>query len=309
MIKTLNVTNGDLLTERLLKHQITGDFATWREMLCEGKTEVDLASDAFRKARIAFFKKNYPEQAATYDDKFGCQLAIIADAHQYDEIVLWFEYDLFCHINMIACISFLKSLEYGGKIFLVCSGWVEHQTQLYGLSQLTDAQLRDHYKNKVLLNSHDIFLADDLWRLYCGQDHLPLNPKRAQDSHFLYLSNCLCAHKERFPHKDTGLNTLETNMLRLIRKYNIKTKHQLCGYMLNYQGYYGYGDLQILKMIDRMSPFFTMKDDHLVLTDKAVAVLDKGENVVDTIRYACELGGVLKYDYSYNCADHQLTKL
>lgn len=288
---------------------VEGDFAVWREMLCEGKTTANLASEAFRKARIAFFKKNYPDQAGSYDDTFGSQLAIIADAHLYEELVLWFEYDLFCHINMLACISFIKSRGYKGKVYLVCSGRVDGEKELKGLSQLSESQLLQHYKDKVLLDNHDLFLADDLWRLYCGKDHLKLNPQGAKDSNFKYLSNCISAHKERFPHTKTGLNTLETNMLRLIRTYEIHTEHQLCGYMLNYQGYYGYGDLQILKMIARMRSFFQEEQGILILTKKANAVLDEGKNVRTVMKYTCSMGGVSKYAYTYNEADHQLTKV
>lgn len=309
MSKTLHVTNGDSLNNILLKLNIDGDYAVWREMLCEGKTVADLTSDSFRKARIAFFKKNYPDHAASYDDMFGSQLAIIADAYLYEEINLWFEYDLFCHINMLACISFIKSLGYKGQVFLVCSGWVDGEKELKGLSQLATHQLLNHYKNKVLLDNHDLFLADDLWRLYCGKNHLTWKPQRAKDSNFKYLSNSISAHKERFPNKKSGLNTLETNMLRLIRKYEIRSERQLCGYMLNYQGYYGYGDLQILKMIARMRPFFEVKEDLILLTEEANAILDEGLNVFSKMKYTCILGGASKYDFTFNSEDHQLSKV
>ena len=308
MKKTLHVTNGDSLNDRLLTMKIEGDYAVWREMLCEGKTIVDLTSSAFRKTRVDFFKNNYPDQAGGYDEKFGSQLAIIADAHQYEEIVLWFEYDLYCHINMLACISFIKSRGYKGNVYLVCSGRVSGEKDLFALSQLSEMQLLSHYNDKVLLNNHDLFIADDLWRLYCGKDPLKLDPKRAKDSNFTYLSNCISAHKERFPSAITGLNTLETNMLRLIRKYDIKTPHQLCGYMLNYQGYYGYGDIQIKKMITRMSPFFTDTEGRLTLTEKANNILDNSYNVFKEMKYPCTLGGASKYEYVYNNDNHQLTK-
>lgn len=309
MIKTLHILNGDSLHHILQKEEVHGDYAIWREMLCEGKTVVNLESDAFRKARVDFFKKNYPEQSGSYDEAFGSQLAIIADAHLYDEINLWFEYDLFCHINLIACISFLKALGFKGKIYHICSGRIEGKQALQSLSQLSNEELLKHYENKTQLDNHDLFLADDLWRLYCGKDHLKLKPERAKDSNFKYLANCISAHKERFPHVSTGLNTLETNMLRLIRKYEIKTEHQLCGYMLNYQGYYGYGDLQILKMIARMRSFFKLENDLLVLTHQGNDVLDSKVNVLKKMKYTCRLGGVLKYGYNYNEQNHKLSKL
>ena len=309
MNKILHILNGDTLSPRLNDLSIEGDIAIWREMLCEGKTVVNLASETFRNTRISFFKEQYPNQAGDYDTIFGSQLAIIADAHLYEEIILWFEFDLFCHINMLACISFLRSIGYKGKTFLVCSGWVDGKKQLQALTQLSNKELQTHYSQKIRLDKHDLFLADDLWRLYCENDHTHLNPKRAKDSNFRYLSNCISAHKERFPKLLTGLNTLETHLLCLIREHKISSKKQLCGYMLNYQGYYGYGDLQVYHIIERMEMFYTITNEVFTLTELAINVLDKKENVLKYMKDKTQLGGVFKYDYIYNNEDHQLTKM
>ncbi len=308
MSTILHILNGDTLSPRLKDLSINGNIAVWREMLCEGKTIVNLASETFKNTRIAFFKEQYPEQASKYDALFGSQLAIISDAHSYEEIILWFEYDLFCHINMLACISFLKTMNYKGKIHLVCSGWIEGKKQLQGLAQLSNKELQNHYTKKVTLNNHDLFLADDLWRLYCSDNHLKFNPKRAKDSSFKYLSNCISAHKERFPSVRTGLNTLETHLLRLIQKHTIKSISQLCGYMINYQGYYGYGDLQIYRIIKRMDTFYTIENNIFTLTEKAKNVLDNKHNVLTQMKDNSQLGGVYKYEYTYNDDDHQLSK-
>jgi len=308
MANILHITNGDILNDRLLNLQIKGDFAVWREMLCEGKTVTDIASDEFIKSRLKFFAKDYKITEESYRHSFGSQLAIISDAQKYDEVVLWFEYDLFCHINMIACLSYLNSIVYNGTIHLVCSGWIENETELKSLAQLTDQQLLAHYAGKITLSNNDVFLAHTIWKQYCGDDHTKLQPKLALDSGFKYLSNCISAHKERFPEKVTGLNTLETNLLKLIRKYKIKTEHQLCGYLLNYQGYYGYGDIQFFKMIERMRPFFTKDGESIVLTSTSNAILDEGKNVRSKIKYKCVLGGVDKYNYDYNALTHQITK-
>ncbi len=43
----LHITNGDSTTNYLKKLKFTGDFITWREMLCEGKTTTNVGSDVF----------------------------------------------------------------------------------------------------------------------------------------------------------------------------------------------------------------------------------------------------------------------
>ena len=38
----LHITNGDITTNYLRSLKFQGKFITWREMLCEGKTSIDV---------------------------------------------------------------------------------------------------------------------------------------------------------------------------------------------------------------------------------------------------------------------------
>jgi len=55
---TLHITNGDSTTNYLKKLHFSGDFITWREMLCEGKTTTDVGSEIFWKNRFNFLKSS-----------------------------------------------------------------------------------------------------------------------------------------------------------------------------------------------------------------------------------------------------------
>ena len=151
----------------------------------------------------------------------------------YDEVILWFEFDLFCHINMIAAISYLIQKKRKEPLYLVCSGRVPGEKELIGLSELNDKQLISHYKNKIKLSEDDLDMAHFIWQLYCGNDPNKLKPEIRKSSNFKYLSSCIRAHIERYPNVHTGLNSLETNILRLIEREHITSEHQLCGYALS----------------------------------------------------------------------------
>ncbi|GGG41125.1 hypothetical protein GCM10011344_47490 [Dokdonia pacifica] len=307
--KTLHITNGDSLNDWLLKLQIKGDFAVWREMLCEGKTTYKVGDQHFKNARKAFLKEDYDIDTSRYDEIFGSQLELINNFQEYDELVLWFEYDLFCHINMMACISYLVQRECKKPIYLVCSGRISGEKELKGLSEITEKQLLDHYKSKVLLTGNDLLLSDKIWRLYCSDDHSQLQPILAKDSSFIYLSNCISAHKKRFPEEHSGLNTLELHILKLLKKHQITSERQLCGYVLNYQGYYGYGDTQISKMIKRLHSYYEHKEGVLVVNQKGENAI-KGEQMpAPGLHKECYFGGVSKYAYTYNKDSHQITKV
>ncbi|WP_299684558.1 DUF1835 domain-containing protein [uncultured Dokdonia sp.] len=307
--KTLHITNGDSLNDWLLKLQIEGDFAVWREMLCEGKTTYKIGDDQFINARKTFLETDYSITTNDYEEKFMSQLEIIRNFQAYDELVLWFEYDLFCHINMMACISYLAQIDCRKPIYLVCSGRITGEKELKGLSELTEQQLLNHYKNKIALTGDDQILSDKIWRLYCSDDHSQLQPNLAKDSNFIYLSNCISAHKKRFPEEHSGLNTLESHILKLIKKHQITSEHQLCGYVLNYQGYYGYGDMQISKMIKRLHSYYENQDDILVVNQKGESALNGEYIQAPGLHTSCYFGGVSKYAYTYNKDSHQITKV
>ena len=306
--KTLNIKNGDSLNDRLLNLDIEGDFAVWREMLCEGKTTYTIGDSSFIDIRSSFLEVDYDIKDNNYRDKFISQLEIIKNWNAYDEIILWFEYDLFCHINMMACISYLTQVGCKKPLYLVCSGRVTGEKDLKGISELTDQQLQDHYQNKIKLTRNDQLLSDQIWRLYCSDDHLNLQPKLAKDSSFIYLSNCISAHKKRFPEEQSGLNTLELHILKLIKKHQITSERQLCGYVLTYQGYYGYGDMQVSKMIKRLRSYFEEQEGYFVVNEKGERALNGDHLEAPGQKKHCYFGGVSKYAYTYQKDTHQLIK-
>ncbi|MGE5943230.1 MAG: DUF1835 domain-containing protein, partial [Flavobacteriales bacterium] len=101
--QVLHITNGSHLTKQLLELDFAGEMLTWEEMLCEGPTFIDIDSEAFFKTRKAFFASVYQLELDVYT--FKNEIKKLNSTENYSEIILWFEYDLFCHINMIGVIS------------------------------------------------------------------------------------------------------------------------------------------------------------------------------------------------------------
>ena len=256
---TLHITNGSALTDYLLKLDISKkeNIITWEETLCVGPTVEEVASPEFIKIRQAFFKSFYDLTLSKKD--LISDLQKLDDISNFTEIVLWFEYDLFCHINMVAVISLLEQKGIYLPLYLVCSGRVEGEKGLKALGELNPQQLQAHYDNKVKLNVDDIALAKKVWTIYCGNDHNLLKPLITRTSSFEYMGICLKAHIKRFPDVRSGISTLEYNILKLVKDNTITSRHHLVGYTLHYQGYYGYGDLQLARIIDVLSLFFLKK--------------------------------------------------
>lgn len=304
--KILHITNGTNLTDYLRELDFTDDMLTWQEMLCEGPTIPAISSKEFFELRNDFFKNYYDIEVDK--DELHKELSKLDHTENYSEINLWFEYDLFCHINLLGVLNLLHQKQINKPLYLICSGRVESEKNLKSLSELSPEQLKNHYKNKVLLNAEDKNLAIALWRTYCGKDHNILKPYIVTKSNFTYMSSCLKAHLKRFPNQKSGLSSIEENILKLIKENPVKSEHHLLGYCLNYQGYYGFGDIQIKRLISKLSIFFVTTEHGIELNRKGHEALLGQHNFSSLINNDMVYGGVKRLNFQYNDEENKLIK-
>ncbi len=310
MKSLLHITNGDSFTSRLQSLQFKGDVITWREMLCEGKTLSTVGSESFWKTRFEFLHKNYKVSKSWFIEKTLKEYRSLCNHKQQDQIVLWFEYDLFCQINMLAVLSWLKQHRRHAEISLVCSGKVEDSPKLHGLNELNDDKLMELYDNRKVLSQDDIEYADYIWQLYCSDNPIRLENQIANnDFQFEYLSDALKTHLKRFPTIKNGLNDLENHILEVAKNQKPKSKKELMGDLLTDQGFYGFGDTQYDRMISSLKPLFSSFDP-VKLTKKGLGVLKQEANYYSEIRdNQIYLGGSLKYNFLYNTETDRILKL
>lgn len=309
MPQQLHITNGDDITKSITELELPGEIIVWREMLCEGPTSVNLDSEEFFKKRKKFLSKAYDISAEHYETKFIEELNKLARATHYDEIVLWFEFDLFSHINMLAVINYLLDNKKIVPVYLVCSKKLQDEKEFFPLSQLSLKHLKNHYDQRIPLNIDDLETAALMWQLYNGDNPQKLKSLITRETNFEYLSSCIRAHLERFPNVTTGLNSLEKNVLKLIQNNNITSVNHLVGYTLEYQGYFGLGDMQIRRMINNLSIFFKVEEDKVSLTESGIEALNGTRNFYRELKNDEYLGGVKKYDFLYDSDSHKILKL
>ena len=210
---------------------------------------------------------------------------------------------------MLAAISLLAEKSDKIPISLVCSKKLKGEKEFQPLSQLSIKELGNHYKNSIQLNTEDIETAVLIWELYCANNPMKLKPQIKVNTNFEYLSSCLRAHIERFPNSISGINSLERNVLRLIDSYNIKNFNHLLGYALQYQGYYGYSDSQMQRLLKKLSIFYESKDEKISLTEKGEMALNGKKNFYRELKNDEFFGGAKMYDFLYESESHRILKL
>lgn len=309
MAKQLHIINGDDLAQHILDLKIGGEIVVWREMLCEGPTASELGSKEFIALRTKFLRENYQISAKDYEDQFLKELKKLTLYNSYEEVVLWFEFDLFSHINMLAAINHLMENQLKVPVFLVCSKKLKGEKEQNVLSQLQLKALLNHYKQRISLKQDDLEMASLLWQLYNENNPQKLKKLIKEKTNFEYLSSCLRAHIERFPNSQTGLNSLEKNILKLITTSRITSLNHLLGYSLEYQGYYGYGDRQMQRVLDKLDIFYKLGENKIELTSEGEEALKGTRNFYRVLKNEEYLGGVKIYNFLYDAETHNILKL
>ncbi|WP_010228416.1 DUF1835 domain-containing protein [Gillisia marina] len=309
MPRQLHIANGNILAQNILDLGIQGDIIIWREMLCEGPTTYELGTPEFIKIRKAFLKSSYQINPEDYGDKFIKELRKLDSIKDVDEIILWFEFDLFSHLNMLAAISQLLENKVDLPVYLVCSKKLKGEKEFQPLSQLSLKHLKNHFDQKIHLDQDDLEMANLIWQYYNEENPLKLKALIKQKSNFEYLSSCVRTHIERFPNSKTGLNTIEANILSLIKEHNITSLNQLLGYSIQYQGYYGYGERQIQRLLNKLKQFYTLNSDRIIFTKKGEEAYAGSRNFYQELKNNDSFGGVKMYDFLYDSESHNILKL
>ena len=271
MNKKLHILNGDSIAHIFSKTSIQGDLIIWREMLCDGFLHKNVGSDEFWKKRYTFFEEEMGIAKIEYFDKTIKEIIKLEDVCDYDEIVLWFEHDLFCQVNLMAlCVYLLKYFRKNINYYLVCAGHERGKQYLQTLSDYSPIEYQTLYKNKIKLTRNDFLFAQQCWEIYVTNDLQELKQfEFKKNVKFEYLQLAMDQHLQRFSGQN-GLNQIENQILEIINS-GISNKNAIVKELLRWQQketVYGFGDLQYFLYLKKLRNFYSVKNEIITLNNK-----------------------------------------
>src|ERR1700712_4844478 len=110
MSSILHILNGDSTAYSFKDTGLDGDTLVWREVLSQGPLLEDISSAAFWEARSEWIAKTFNETPEHYQDKVIKPLEKLSGS--YGEIILCFEFDLHCQVNMLGVMAMLAKHTY-----------------------------------------------------------------------------------------------------------------------------------------------------------------------------------------------------
>jgi len=276
MNNSLHILNGDSTAQIFSRSSIPGDVIVWREMLCDGSLHKDVGSDEFWKKRYDYYENEVGVSKIDYFDKTIKELIQLEDISIYNEIVLWFEYDLFCQVNLLGlCTYLLKHFRKNINYYLVCTGEEEDKLGLQSLSDYSPKEYELLYQNKIKITRNNLLFATQSWNLYVDNKKEDLiDFDFDQSSKFRYLQKAIDQHLLRFP-SNNGLNQIENKLLEIIDAA-ASDRNTLVKEMLHWQHketVYGFGDLQYYLYLKKLGNYYSVKNEIITLNTKGIELL------------------------------------
>lgn len=214
--RMLHVMNGDIAAELIRAAGVSGEVAVTADVLHEGPVPGGLPPERWRKVRARYLAES---GYADYDSALADLTHrdhMLEDYRSYDEVVLWFEHDLFDQLLLIRVLDGFAGRNLGGtELSMICIGEFPGVAPFHGLGQLTPPQMASLLPRRQRVNEGQKLLARDTWRAFCAPDPTGLEALLGRDTSPLpFLAGALRRHLEELPWTSDGLSRSERQILR-----------------------------------------------------------------------------------------------
>lgn len=136
----------------------------------------------------------------------------------HEEVVLWFEHDLFCQTILIHILNRLSQQDLGkGRLSLVCIDQFPDIENFRGLGQLSSDQMSSLFASRHPLTKLELGIAAQAWNAYSSPSPKSIENLMGKNISALpFLKDALLCHLARFPSLHNGLGRIEHKALELI---------------------------------------------------------------------------------------------
>ena len=200
---TLHITNGDCAAE-IIRRAVKGEVLPWRDVLHEGPVRGGLSLEALSRERVAFIAGcGWGEPEALAQD-FQKRDAALGGSHE--EVVLWFEHDLYDQLQLIQLLDWFAAHPHP-NLSLICEA--EY------LGRTTPGRAAELFAARSRVSAEQLGEGRAAWAAFTASD--PLHLEQVPCSHLKYLGAALRRHLEEFPWIGDGLSRTERAVLAALR--------------------------------------------------------------------------------------------
>jgi Domain of unknown function (DUF1835) len=212
----LHITNGDLAADLLRVSGLRGEVLAWRDVLHEGPVVANLPHEALSRVRADFIAS----MGWNYSDDVGRQFALRdarLDVSRADnEVVLWFEHDLYDQLQLMQVLAWYARSPYRPAALSIV------QTDSY-LGELTPSAFGALYATRKSISQMMLAHARAVWEMFASHDPQRLAERAKTPIPDLpYLAQALQRLLEELPSAYNGLARSEQQILEALSRGTLK---------------------------------------------------------------------------------------
>ncbi|MGZ5492178.1 MAG: hypothetical protein ACXW3E_01050 [Thermoanaerobaculia bacterium] len=265
----INIHNGDVMAVSAKREGIPGEHLAFRESLVTGPVSANADSLA---TRARFLSAAYGEELLRASNNLFQQEQSLNAAVEQDEIVLWFEHDLFCLVHFVYLLQRFR----GRNVSFIWSS--------EALVLREPADLYELFNSRTPATPAVCDTAARSWSAFTSPDPRTLNDVfTSASADISFLREGFRLHASRFPSLSNGLGSVENRLLNLIAA-GAGDFASLFPQFDAQRPRFGYGDVQVLAMLrelaSRAVPLITMIESDETPPKATFAITPAGENVM-----------------------------
>ncbi len=204
----LHITNGDSVG--LAQTGLPGEILFWRDALHDGPVPTGLPLRELSETRARFLAEIHGMELAVVMRQFAARDRTLEECARHEEVVLWFEHDLYDQLQLIQILDWFAGNAPGGvRLTLI-------QAADY-LGPMPPERLAAMFPGRKKVTDPQLKAAASAWAAFCDADprrlaRMAIRPPRALP----YLGEALLRHLEQFPSIENGLSRSEQQALAIL---------------------------------------------------------------------------------------------
>ena len=269
----LHVLNGDATATVFAAAGLPGDVLVWRDILVEGPLAPEWPTPDTLAVRTAFLAERLAIDPERYRSGVREQDEGLAGALRHDEIVLWFEQDLFCAVNLWYVLAWLARRSAAAQLTLV----YPPVDEVKGLGVREPAQLAALFTERRLVTPHASALGTRAWEAYTDRHPRAAAALAETETDALpFVRDAFRLHCARFPSVATGLNEVETATLASLERGSMRFGELFRAVTADPRGArHGMGDVQFAACVRGLAPLVSMSGGDVTRAEIALTALGR----------------------------------
>jgi hypothetical protein len=209
-VASLHITNGDSVVYTFKKAGILGTHLPWRDMLHEGPVPGGVSLEDCSRVRGSYLaSRGYGKPIRILHD-FQARDAVIRRSREFDEVVLWFEHDLYDQLQLLQVLTVLREMDLEpGNVSCV-------QSDSYLGSMTAEEIVALHPKRRTVTRAM-FDRAFAVWNDFCsGDPRLLLAQTASEHAGFPHMRTGLRRLCEEYPWSGDGLSRSQRHALQAV---------------------------------------------------------------------------------------------